>query len=69
MKIFHFDELTGELLGEGEARPDPMEPGRFLIPAWATTVEPPQAQAGKFRAFNGSGWEYRDIVQESTEGA
>lgn len=64
MKIHHYDQQTGELLGEGEARPDPMEPGRWLIPAWATTVTPPEAMPGKFRAFNGNGWEHRDLPEQ-----
>lgn len=59
--IYHYQQDSGEFLGAGEARPDPMEPGRWLIPAWATTVQPPQPMEGKFRAFNGVAWEYRDL--------
>lgn len=59
--IHHYDELTGEYLGEGEARQDPMEPGRWLIPAFATELTPPEPQAGKMRCFDGVAWVYRDI--------
>jgi hypothetical protein len=61
MKVYHYDEKTGELLGDGDARPDPMEPGRWLIPAFATTVAPPEAQEGKMRCFDGSAWVYREF--------
>lgn len=56
MKIYNYDATTGELLGESEARPDPMEPGRWLVPAYATTVTPPEAQAGQMRCFDGTAW-------------
>lgn len=63
MKVYHHDETTGELLGEGEARPDPMEPGRWLIPAFATTVTPPEAQPGQMRCFDGIAWVFKTIEQ------
>jgi hypothetical protein len=68
MKIWHYHETTRELLGEGEARTDPMEQGRWLIPAHATTVQAPERIEGKFRAFNGSEWEYRDLPKQNDEG-
>lgn len=63
MKVYHYDETTGELLGEGEARPDPMEPGRWLIPAHATTETPPEPKEGEMRCFDGTAWVFRTITQ------
>jgi hypothetical protein len=60
MDIYHYDENTGELLGLGEAQPDPLEPGRWLVPRWATDIKPPAKRKGKLRCFTGTAWEYRD---------
>lgn len=60
MKIYHYDQHTGEYMGDGEAAADPLEPGRWLIPAWATTIAPPEAVEGKVRYFDGLEWAYRD---------
>lgn len=56
MRIYHLDRVTGELVGEGEARESPLEPGVFLIPAHATATEPPAAQSGHARVWDGSAW-------------
>jgi hypothetical protein len=61
MKIFHYDEQTGELIGEGVADADPLDAGNWLIPAHATNVEPPEAVEGSTRHFIAGGWEYREI--------
>jgi hypothetical protein len=61
MKIHHYDQNTGEYLGEGVADADPLEPGRWLIPANATNVQPPEHVEGSTRHFLAGGWEYRDI--------
>ncbi len=67
MKIHHYHEQTGEWLGDGMADPDPLEPGNWLIPAHATTDEPPTPGAGQFAAWNGSAWELRDIPPPAPE--
>lgn len=56
MRIYHLDRITGELVGEGDARESPLEPGVFLIPAHATATEPPAAQEGHARVWDGSAW-------------
>lgn len=40
MQIHHYHELTGVYLGKSTAEPDPMEPGRWLVPAHATDKAP-----------------------------
>jgi len=40
---------------------DPLDAGRWLIPAHATSEEPPTPGEGQFVAWNGSAWEVRDI--------
>lgn len=51
---------TGEFLYEIQCQESPREPGKFLIPANATTVAPPEEQAGKARVWEGSAWGYAD---------
>ena len=56
MQIWNYDPVTGELLGPGLADPNPVEEGQWIIPAHATTIAPPAAQAGFAETFNGSSW-------------
>lgn len=57
MKIYHFSPRTSELLSESDARCDPLEPDRYLIPAFATNVAPPVTSEIETAVFNGSAWE------------
>jgi hypothetical protein len=57
MNIFNYRLVTGEFVGSSAADPDPMLDGEFLIPAFSTTVEPPDQQAGWARVWSGSAWE------------
>lgn len=66
MQIYHYDETSGAYLGSSQAMADPMEPGRWLIPAWATTVEPGAEIEGMEQVFNGTGWVYRDVKEEGS---
>ena len=59
MKTYKYSQ-TGEFLYEIQCQESPREPGKFLIPANATTVAPPEEQAGKARVWNGEEWGYRD---------
>lgn len=61
MKIYHYNAETQELIAEGNADADPLDAGRFLLPAHSTDTPPPIAKAGKTRHFAAGGWEYRDI--------
>ena len=58
MNAYKYDSQTGEFVHEGLCQESPREPGQFLIPANATTVSPPEEQAGKARVWDGSAWGY-----------
>ena len=50
--------MAGVLVGEAEADPSPLEPGRYLIPARCTVLAPPEKiPADKTARWNGAGWE------------
>ncbi|BBD08447.1 phage tail assembly chaperone [Desulfovibrio ferrophilus] len=56
MQIFNYHPVTGEYLGNGIARPDPLEEGRFLIPAHATEVAPPEAGERQASVWADQAW-------------
>lgn len=57
MKIYFYDPVTGFFRFEGFADPSPLEPGAWLIPAYATPIEPPQVQDGYIAAFFDGKWQ------------
>lgn len=72
MKIYNHHPQTGEYLGESIALQDPMNEERYLIPLYATTVEPPEPQERKARVIDGDSWkyvdDYRGVKVEATDG-
>ncbi len=66
MDIYHYDEITGVLLSQGQAMEDPLEPGRWLVPRWATLEVPGEETEGMEQFFDGAAWKFREIeeVQE-----
>ena len=58
MKIYKYDNVTGEFLSEGTARPDPKNKSSFLIPANATTKEPISAKRNKAVVYKNGAWTY-----------
>lgn len=54
--IYRYHPYTGEFQGRSEARMDPLESGRPLVPANATLEAPPEALEGHARVFDGAAW-------------
>lgn len=64
MKIYNYHAEHGLYLGESEADESPLEPGKFLIPAYATTVAPPdEFPAGAAPFFRGDVWQIDSAPQ------
>lgn len=59
-RIYHYDRTTGVYMprkfSDGHphnfALPSPAEPGEWIVPAFATTVEPPEAPVGMLAVFD-----------------
>lgn len=60
MKIYNYHPDTGELVGESVADESPLELDQYLIPAFATHIEPPQSQINKIPCFINGAWELLD---------
>lgn len=56
MLIYHYDHITNVLIGSSEADMSPMEPGVYLIPAYATEIVPPIVPDGQRAVFEGTAW-------------
>ncbi len=73
MKIYNYNADSGQFVGESIADADPLSHGEWLVPAHATTIEPPQTTDKQFAAFDGASWAVFDIpapiepVQEPTQ--
>lgn len=62
MKIYNYDPASGAFIGESEADKSPVNPGAWLVPAFATNIAPPSVPAGKYAAFDGAEWRLLDDV-------
>lgn len=56
MKIYNYHPTAFEFLHESIADPDPLDKGKFLIPANATTKEPPKVKEGHVLVFENNEW-------------
>ena len=56
MKIYNYASETGIFQTEGLADESPLEPGVFLVPAYATTIKPPKATLPKVAVFKDGKW-------------
>ena len=67
MKIYSYNEMTGEYISEGEAVRSPLWNNthaiedKFLIPRNATTVPPPEVINGYVRIFSTTGGEWQQV--------
>lgn len=57
MNIYIAHPVTREYIGVGKADPDPLDAERWLIPANATTTEPPALPEGHTARWVGQTWE------------
>lgn len=57
MNIYHFHPTTGEFLGVGQADPDPMNEGEWLLPAFSTDEAPPAPEEKTAWLRKGFVWE------------
>lgn len=60
MEIYNYHPEHKVYLGSSTADPSPLEPGVFLIPAYATTVKPPECSSSKIQVFNETSWDIID---------
>jgi hypothetical protein len=56
MNIYHYIADTGIFYSEGVADESPLEPSVFLIPAYATTVTPPEVADPEVAVFRNGAW-------------
>jgi len=61
MEIYNYNPQTLLFTETGEADPNPLEPGQYLIPAYATTEKPLPAKEGYWVKFIGDAWQYEEI--------
>lgn len=58
MIVFHYKAVTKEFVGSSSAFESPLEPGVYLVPAHATTIEPPtDIPTNNVAVFNDNKWE------------
>ena len=62
MIIYNYHPITHEYTGLSDADEDPLDVGKWLIPANATNITPPEQCDGKARIFNGLSWVYVDVI-------
>jgi hypothetical protein len=62
MKIYNYHPDYKYFYSESEADPSPLEPGAFLIPAYATDIGPPTCELNQIQIFNETSW---DIIEDA----
>ncbi len=56
MIIYNYNAITKEYTGSESAQPNPLEPGKYLIPANATEMIPPETSKNEIASFEGDNW-------------
>lgn len=68
MKVYHFDLDTKLLSGVADAYPNPMREGEFLIPAFATDLEPPSLAPNEAAKWDNDHWTVVPVVVDPSTG-
>ena len=63
MNIYNYDPETNQYNFSSVADESPLEPGEYLIPAYATTIAPPTAGENEAPFWTGSAWEIRSTLE------
>ena len=66
MKIYNYHPEYNHYIGESIADESPLEPGEYLIPAYATSIPVPEYSDGTVPVFNGTEWEVVTEDRKST---
>ena len=56
MIIYHYHSEYNHFVGQDDADSSPLEPGKYLIPANATKIAPPECENGQIQIFDGTFW-------------
>jgi hypothetical protein len=64
MKIYNYNPENGYFVGESFADESPLEPGVYLIPAFATEIPALKATKGKVVVFVNGDWELQDLPKQ-----
>ncbi|VWD62550.1 tail fiber assembly protein [Burkholderia contaminans] len=73
MKIYNYHFQTGAFVSADEARPDPLNPDRWLRPAFSTETQPPKPGDREWPFWTDGVWQmkpdYRDVpLYRTTDG-
>lgn len=68
MQVYHYDIDTKLLIGTSDAHPNPMQPGEFLIPAFATELAPPTLAPNEAAKWETDHWIVVPIVADPGAG-
>lgn len=60
MRIYNISPITGEFVSMGDADESPLEPGVWLIPAWAVEKAPPKTGERKVAVYRDGKWSIAD---------
>jgi hypothetical protein len=65
MKVYNYNPNNKVYTFEEEADPDPLIPERWLIPAYATTIKPPEVGENQIVIFREEEqeWEIKEVKQ------
>lgn len=63
MNVYNYHPISGALLSESTADESPLEPGVFLIPAYATMEVPPVCSETQQLIFSGGAWFVEETPQ------